>query len=87
MFAFSDLRRIQGGVQYNIAVYDELFDSSFDEKGLELVTTILKERVEMLDECAMIISHRKESTKAATGNIIYLIKENGITKRVQCLDL
>ena len=87
LFAFSDLRRIQGGVQYNIAVYDELFDSSFDEKGLELVTTILKERVEMLDECAMIISHRKESTKAATGNIIYLIKENGITKRVQCLDL
>lgn len=87
LFAFSDLRRVQGGVQYNIAIYDELFDSSFDEKGLDLVTTILKERVDTLNECAMIISHRKESTKAATGDIIYLEKENGITRRVPCEDM
>jgi ABC-type transporter Mla maintaining outer membrane lipid asymmetry ATPase subunit MlaF len=87
LFTFSDLRRMQGGVQYNIAMYDELFDSSFDEKGLELITTILKERVEELDECTMIISHRKESIKAATGSVIYLEKKNGITRQKQYEDI
>ena len=51
LFTFSDIRRLQGGVQYNIAIYDELFDSSFDEKGIELITRILQDRVEELDEC------------------------------------
>ena len=82
LFTFSDIRRLQGGVQYNIAIYDELFDSSFDEKGIELITRILQDRVEELDECSIVISHRKESIKAVTGDVIYLEKENGITTRV-----
>jgi DNA repair exonuclease SbcCD ATPase subunit len=82
LFTFSDLRRLQGGVKYNLAIYDELFDSSFDDKGIELVTQILQDRTEELDECSIVISHRKESIKAATGDIIFLEKENGITKRV-----
>ena len=82
LFTFSDIRRLQGGVQYNISIYDELFDSSFDEKGIELITQILQDRVEELDECSIVISHRKESIKAVTGEVVYLIKENGITKRV-----
>lgn len=86
LFAFSDIRRMQGGVSYNIAIYDELFDSSFDEKGIDLITSILKSRVETLDECSIVISHRKESIKEVTGDVIYLIKENGITRRVDYLD-
>lgn len=86
LFAFSDIRRMQGGVSYNIAIYDELFDSSFDEKGIDLITDILKSRVETLQECSIVISHRKESIKEVTGDVIYLIKENGITTRVDYLD-
>lgn len=82
LFTFSDIRRVQGGVSYNIAIYDELFDSSFDEKGIELITDILKERVDMFNECAIVISHRKESVKAVTGDVIYLEKREGITRRV-----
>ena len=87
LFTFSDIRRLQGGVQYNIAIYDELFDSSFDEKGIELITSILQDRVEELDECSIVISHRKESIKAVTGDVIYLEKKNGITKRVDYTEL
>jgi len=87
LFTFSDLRRMQGGVQYNIAFYDELFDSSFDEKGLELIVELLKERSEQFNECIYIISHRQESLKAVTGEVIYLEKENGITNRVEFQDL
>ena len=82
LFAFSDIRRLQGGVSYNIAIYDELFDSSFDDKGIELITEILKERASTLNECTIVISHRKESLKAVTGDIIFLEKRNGITRRV-----
>lgn len=87
LFTFSDLRRMQGGVQYNIAFYDELFDSSFDEKGLELIVELLKERSEQFNECIYIISHRQESLKAVTGEVVYLEKENGITKRVDFIDI
>jgi len=80
------IRRLQGDVSFNFSIYDELFDSSLDEKGVELVIAILKERVEKFKECAMVISHRKESIKAATGDIIFLEKTNGITKRVNYLE-
>jgi len=82
LFSFSDIRRMQGGVSYNVSMYDELFDSSFDEKGIELITDILRDRVSSLDECSIVISHRKESLKAVTGDVVFLEKENGITKRV-----
>lgn len=86
LFSFMDMRKAQGDVHYNISFYDELFDSSLDEKGVDLVLEILNERVEQLDECIFVISHRKESIKSATGDIIFLEKHNGITKRVEFID-
>ena len=61
----------------------ELLDSSLDERGVELVLGILRERIEKYNECIMVISHRKESIKFATGDIIFLEKKNGFTKRVE----
>lgn len=83
LFAFMDIRRMQGDVAFNFSVYDELLDSSLDEKGIELVLDILRERVEKYDECVMVISHRKESVKHATNSVIFLEKVNGITRRVE----
>ena len=83
LFAFMDIRRLQGDVAFNFSMYDELFDSSLDERGVELVIDILKERIEQHNECVMVISHRKESTKLATGEIIFLEKTNGTTTRVE----
>jgi len=82
LFTFMDIRRLQGDVSFNFSIYDELFDSSLDERGVELVINILRERVEKYNESIMVISHRKESIKAATGDIIFLEKSNGITRRV-----
>jgi len=50
------------------------------------VLDILKERSEKYNECIFIISHRKESIKSATGDIIFLEKYNGITKRVKYVE-
>lgn len=86
LFTFMDVRRLQGGVSINISIYDELLDSSVDERGIELVLNILKERVEANNESVMVISHRKESAKFATGEIICLEKRNGITTRVDYIE-
>jgi len=83
LFAFMDIRRLQGDVAYNVCLFDELLDSSFDEKGVELVLDVLKDRSDVYSECCYIISHRKESIKAATGEIIYLEKYNGLTQRME----
>lgn len=83
LFAFMDIRRLQGDVAFNFSIYDELFDSSLDERGVDLVTEILKERAEKYNECIMVISHRKESMKAATGEVIFLQKQQGITTRIE----
>lgn len=82
LFSFSDIKRMQGGVSYNVSIYDELFDTSLDETGVGHVIDILNDRVEANDECVLIISHRKEAIKAVTGDIIYLEKRNDITVRV-----
>jgi chromosome segregation protein len=82
LFTFMDMRRLQGDVTYNISIYDELFDSCLDEKGINLIIDVLKERVEKNDECVLVISHRKESIQAATGDILFLEKRDGITKRI-----
>ena len=55
-------------------------------KGVELVLSLLHERVETYKENIYIISHRKESAKAATGEVINLQKQNGITTRVDFVD-
>lgn len=88
LFAFMDIRRLQGSVSYNFSIYDELLDSSLDERGVDLVLELLRDRVTGHDECIMIISHRKESVKIGThhnnpGEVIFLAKENGITRRVE----
>ena len=82
LFTFMDMRRLQGDVTYNISIYDELFDSCLDNKGLDLITKIINERVDKYDECVLVISHRKESIKEATGDVIFLEKKDGITKRI-----
>jgi DNA repair exonuclease SbcCD ATPase subunit len=89
LFTFMDIRRLQGDVSFNVSMYDELFDSSLDEKGVDLVIEILRERLEKYNECMYVISHRKESVNFTTraeirnGEIIFLQKDNGITTRVE----
>jgi DNA repair exonuclease SbcCD ATPase subunit len=82
MFSFMDMRRLQGDVTYNIAIYDELLDTCVDQRGMGLVLDIIKERIEKYDECVLVISHRKENMKEATGDVIFLEKKDNITKRI-----
>lgn len=86
LFTFMDIRRLQGDTTFNFSLYDELLDSSLDERGIELVLDILQERIEKYKECIFVISHRKESIKFATGEIVMLEKYNGVTRRVDFIN-
>ena len=83
MFAFTDMLKMQTNVYYNVQFYDELLDTSLDSAGVENVIKILNEFVDENSYGIYIISHRKECSKLATGEVVYLEKNGGITKRIQ----
>ena len=80
--SFSDMRRKINQVSSNVEFYDEVFDNALDEKGLDLIMDVLKNRIESHDMSVYVISHRKEMKKHIDGEIIMLEKQNGITKRI-----
>jgi len=82
LFAFIDIRKMQGNVSYNIIFYDELLDSSLDDRGVELAFNIIKDRTLQFNECAYIITHRKDADIFSSCNVIFLEKHKGITHRV-----
>lgn len=81
MFTFIEMLRMQGNVVYNIQFYDELLDTSLDEAGVEMVVTLLNDIVTQFNSGIYIISHRKECSKLSTGDVVYLEKKDGITRR------
>jgi len=81
MFSFIDMLKLQTNVHYNVQFYDELLDTSLDSVGVENVVRILNDFVDSNSSAIYVISHRKECTKLANGEIVFLEKENGITKR------
>lgn len=80
LFAFQDIRRLQGDVAINLSMYDELLDSSLDGKGIECVLNTLYERVENYNESIYIITHNPLTMNITISSTINLIKSNGITK-------
>jgi len=79
LFTFMDIRRLQGNTATNIAFYDEILDTSLDDKGVEAFLEIVNERVEKYNEACYIISHKNAAIKAATNDVVFLKKKNGFT--------
>jgi ABC-type dipeptide/oligopeptide/nickel transport system ATPase subunit len=82
LFTFMDIRKIRTNITSNLLIFDELLDSSLDAIGIEKVIDLLKDRVDKYKEAIYIISHNIDAIKHATGEVVYLVKENGCTKRV-----
>jgi DNA repair exonuclease SbcCD ATPase subunit len=79
LFAFLDIRRMQGDINFSVIFYDELLDSSLDDKGVELVMRVLRERLEKYNENCYIITHRSNAINSKVDNVIQLEKRNGFT--------
>jgi DNA repair exonuclease SbcCD ATPase subunit len=79
LFSFLDIRRMQGDVHFSTIFYDELLDSSLDDKGVELVLDILRERAQKYNENCYIITHRGTTITEKIDNTIFLEKRNNFT--------
>jgi len=79
LFSFLDIRRMQGDVHFSTIFYDELLDSSLDDKGVELVLDILRERSHKYNENCYIITHRGTTIIEKIDNIVFLEKRNNFT--------
>lgn len=81
-WAFKDIRMKISGVSSNVEWVDELYDSSVDEIGLDKLIEITQRRIEKNQFSIYAISHRKETLKHITGEVINLEKDGGITRRI-----
>ncbi len=79
LFSFLDIRRMQGDVHFSTIFYDELLDSSLDDKGVELVLDVLRERAQKHNENCYIITHRGTTITEKIDNTIFLEKRNNFT--------
>ncbi len=83
LFAFADIRRLQGDVNFSTVFYDELLDSSLDDKGVSLTLKVLRERFNENNESCYIITHRGPEVTTKAEHTIHVIKRNGISS-VSC---
>lgn len=81
-WAFKDLKRKISGVSSNVEFLDEILDGRIDSTGLDKLIELIKKRIERDNLSVYIISHRSETSKHVDGEIVFLEKENGITRRI-----
>ena len=77
--AFSDLRQRTCGVYSNVKFFDEIFDSAFDERGLDMFIEMLKNKINDSGWSVYAISHRKEAIKHIDGQVVELVKHKEVT--------
>jgi DNA repair exonuclease SbcCD ATPase subunit len=81
-WAFKDLKRKISGVSSNVEFFDEYLDSTLDSTGIDKLIEQIKQRIDRFNLSVYVISHRTETAKHVTGEIVELEKEGGITRRV-----
>ena len=79
LFAFADIRRLQGDVNFSTIFYDELFDSSLDDRGVALTVKVLQDRFNEYKESCYIITHRGVHGTFKSNHTIHVIKRNGVS--------
>jgi DNA repair exonuclease SbcCD ATPase subunit len=82
LFMFQDVLKTQSSTFFSLSMYDELFDSALDAKGVNKILEILKDRTQKYDESIYIVSHNKEALNSDINNIILLEKYKGQTNLI-----
>lgn len=77
-FAFRDFMSIRNGLNANILVLDEYFDSAIDSLCVESIISILKDYASSQKQNIFVISHRPEVSLEMFDRTILVEKTNGI---------
>lgn len=83
LFTWRDISSLVTGMEINLLILDEVFDSATDGEGVKAITRIL----DSLNSNIFIISHREEHDKEAFGRWLQMVKKGRFsvmeTKHVQ----
>lgn len=83
LFTWRDISSLVSGMEINLLILDEVFDSATDGDGVKSITRIL----DSLNSNIFVISHREEHDKEAFGRWLQMVKKGRFsvmeTKHVQ----
>lgn len=79
LFMFQDILKTQSSTFFSLSMYDELFDSALDAKGVNKILEILKDRTQKYGESIYVVSHNKEALNSDIDNVLLLEKIKGQT--------
>ena len=82
-FAFLDVIKFYRQVEYNISFYDEILDSSVDNKSLENIINFIAERAVANDKSVYIVTHKTDIMLPQLSETVLLEKRNGFTRRIE----
>lgn len=83
IFAFLDILKLHQQIEYNIAFYDEILDSSLDTKSLEIIVNFIAEQSIASGKCSYVITHKSDLQLPNITETIFLEKLNGFTRRIE----
>lgn len=81
-FAINDMLSLQKQISYNILFFDEILDSSLDDKSLNIILNFISEHTQNENKSVYIISHKSGAQIPYINEVITLEKVNGFTKRI-----
>jgi DNA repair exonuclease SbcCD ATPase subunit len=81
LLAFMDLQKLQGKFDCNLMVFDEILDGCLDPEGVGFLLDIINEKGDNGNKSIYIITHRKEISSNATGEVFEIYKQNGFSKK------
>ena len=81
-FAINDMLSLQHQISYNVIFFDEILDSSLDDKSLNIVLNFISEHCYKENKSVYIISHKSGAQIPFINEVITLEKINGFTKRI-----
>lgn len=83
IFAFLDILKFHQQIEYNVAFYDEILDSSLDSKSLQIIVNFIAEQSLANGKCSYVITHKSDCELPNVTETIFLEKVNGFTTRVE----
>jgi DNA repair exonuclease SbcCD ATPase subunit len=81
-FAINDMLNLQKQISYNVIFFDEILDSSVDDKSLNIILNFISEYTQKENKSVYIISHKSGAQIPFINEVITLEKVNGFTKRI-----
>ena len=82
-FAFVDIIKLHRQINYNVTFYDEILDSSLDNKNLENLIHFISEQNKVNHKAVYIITHKNDITLPEINEIITMEKRGGFTRKLE----